>query len=292
MSLLKSIEASHQTSSQRIHHPWGLRVTFLFLAIIALFFLYPLFTILNNSLKSYANLLTDFFGLPQKVEWSNYPHTWELIHYPQAFLNTFLVTIGGVLGIIGCSSMAAYKLARTQTRLSTILFMLCIAPMLVPFHAIMITLTKVAKELYLMNSIPGLMVIYWGLGAPMAIFLYHGFLSTIPRELDEAATVDGCTQIQMFVRIIFPLLRPITTTIIVLNVLWIWNDFLLPLIMVNSNQATKTLQLAAYQFFGQYVSEWQYVMAAIMMSILPVIIFFLAMQKHIVRGIVSGAIKG
>lgn len=262
------------------------------LTIISLFFLYPFFLVIINSLKTYGDLLTDVFSLPTKAEWGNYPHAWGLMDYPRAFLNTLYVTAFGIIGIIFISSLAGYKLARTKTRFSSILFILCIAPMLVPFHTIMIALTKVSRELYLIDSLTGLIIIYWGLGAPLAIFLYHGFVKTVPAELDEAAVMDGCTPFQVYSKIIFPLLRPITTTIVVLDVLWIWNDFLLPLLMVNGRQATKTLQLRAYQFFGQYVSEWQYVMAAIVMSIVPVAIFFLSMQKHIIKGIVAGAVKG
>lgn len=271
---------------------WPSNITVIILVTISAFFLYPLIMVLNNSFKSYAALLTDVFGLPVKFEWSNYPHVWELMSYPRVFVNTLGVTFGSVLGIVYISSIAAYKLARTKTRLSKILFMFCIAPMLVPFHSIMIALTKVAKELHLMSSLAGLVVLYWGLGASMAVFLYHGFISSVPVELDEAATVDGCSPFQVYSKIVFPLLRPITATIIVLDVLWVWNDFLLPLLMVNGQQATKTLQLAAYTFFGQYVSEWHYIMASIVMCVLPVIIFFLMMQKHIIRGIISGAVKG
>jgi raffinose/stachyose/melibiose transport system permease protein len=267
-------------------------ITLICLTLISLLFLYPLFLVFINSLKTYAQLLTDVFSLPVKVEWGNYPHAWALMDYPRAFLNTLYVTAVGIVGIIFISSLAGYKLARTKTRLSNFLFMLCIIPMLVPFHTIMIALTKVSRELYLIDSLTGLIVIYWGLGAPLAIFLYHGFVKSVPAELDEAAVMDGCTPFQVYSKIIFPLLKPITTTIVVLDVLWIWNDFLLPLLMVNGQQSTKTLQLRAYQFFGQYVSEWQYVMAAIVMSVVPVVIFFLIMQKQIIKGIVSGAVKG
>lgn len=285
-------DAARRRNPPKVALKWDSVIAAVILAMVSLFFLYPLIMVLQNSVKTYAALLTDVFGLPTKWEWGNYSHAWELMNYPRAFLNTLFVTVSGVAGMVLVSSLAAYKMARTKTRLSNLLFMLCIAPMLVPFHAIMITLTKVAKEMNLMNSLPGLAVMYWGLGAPMAIFLYHGFMKSVPLELDEAAMVDGCNPLQLFFRIVFPLLKPITTTIVVLNVLWIWNDFLLPLIMVNGQQATKTLQLAAYQFFGQYVSEWQYIMAAIVMSVLPVLVFFLAMQKHIIKGIVSGAVKG
>lgn len=262
------------------------------LTLISLLFLYPLFLVFINSLKTYAQLLTDIFSLPAKVEWGNYPHAWKLMDYPRAFWNTLYVTVAGIAGIIFISSLAGYKLARTKTRFSYYLFMLSIAPMLTPFHTIMIALTKVSRELYLIDSLTGLVVIYWGLGAPLAIFLYHGFVKSVPAELDEAAVMDGCNSFQVYSKIIFPLLKPITTTIVVLDVLWIWNDFLLPLLMVNGQQSTKTLQLRAYQFFGQYVSEWQYVMAAIVMSLVPVVIFFLIMQKQIIKGIVSGAVKG
>jgi len=261
------------------------------LLIFIIVFLAPFIMIFYNSLKSYSEIMTDVLALPKKISWENYLNASKLMKYPRVFLNTFIVTILGIAGIVLFGSMAGYKLARTKTRYSKFLLLVFILPMIIPFHTFMISLTQIARLLHFTN-IPGLGVIYWGLGLPFVIFLYHGFVKTVPTELDEAANIDGCNIFQTFFIIIFPQLKSITATIIVLNVMWIWNDFLLPLLLVNSRQATRTLQLAAFTFFGQYKHDWHYGMAAMILVIWPVVLFFIIMQKHIIKGISAGALKG
>ena len=261
------------------------------LLIFIIVFLLPFIMIFYNSLKSYSEIMTDVLALPKKISWENYLNALKLMKYPRVFLNTFIVTILGIAGIVLFGSMAGYKLARTKTKYSKFLLLVFILPMIIPFQTFMISLTQIARLLHFTN-IPGLGVIYWGLGLPFVIFLYHGFVKTIPTELDEAANIDGCNIFQTFFIIIFPQLKSITATIIVLNAMWIWNDFLLPLLLVNSRQATRTLQLAAFTFFGQYKHDWHYGMAALILVIWPAVLFFIIMQKHIIKGISAGALKG
>lgn len=261
------------------------------LLIFIIVFLVPFIMIFYNSLKSYSEIMTDVLALPKKISWENYLNALKLMKYPRVFLNTFIVTILGIAGIVLFGSMAGYKLARTKTKYSKFLLLVFILPMIIPFQTFMISLTQIARLLHFTN-IPGLGVIYWGLGLPFVIFLYHGFVKTIPTELDEAANIDGCNIFQTFFIIIFPQLKSITATIIVLNAMWIWNDFLLPLLLVNSRQATRTLQLAAFTFFGQYKHDWHYGMAALILVIWPAVLFFIIMQKHIIKGISAGALKG
>ncbi|MBD3921540.1 carbohydrate ABC transporter permease [Paenibacillus sp. PR3] len=260
------------------------------LLVIACLFVYPFLLVVINSLKPYAEVMTDVIALPKAWEFENYKQVWQLMDYPKLFGNTLFVTVVSIAGIVLFGSMAAYKLVRTKSWLSTLLFFVCIAPMMLPFQSFMITLIKLSKNLHLMNSLPGLTFIYWGLGCPLAVFLFHGFIKSIPFELEESATIDGCSPYRTFFSIIFPIMKPVTATVVILNVMWIWNDFLLPLIMLNGNQAT--LQLAAYQFFGQYKSEWQFALAAVVLTTLPPVIFFLIMQKNIMKGMVAGAVKG
>jgi raffinose/stachyose/melibiose transport system permease protein len=236
--------------------------------------------------------MTNVISLPAKLQFSNYSHVWNLINYPKLFLNNFVITSIAIVGIIAIGSLAAYKLSRTKTRYSGIIYILCIMPMLIPFQSIMITVLKFAKMIHLSDSTWGLGILYWGFGAPLAIFIYHGFVKTIPQEIDESATIDGASTIRLFVSIIFPLLKSVTATLVIINVMWIWNDFLLPLIMVNGSASTKTLTLAAYSFVGQYTTDWQYTMTAMVMAVLPSIIVFIFLQKHIVKGVAAGAIKG
>lgn len=262
------------------------------LVILSLLFLYPLFLTIINSLKSFSEVMTDVIALPKHLTFSNYSYVWKFINYPRLFLNNFIITGVGLLGIVFISSIAAYKLARTKTRWSGVIYFLCIMPMLIPFQSIMLTVLQTAKNLHLSESTWGLGLLYWGFGAPLAVFIYHGFVKGIPTEIDESATIDGASGFRLFFSVIFPLLKSVTTTIVIIDVMWIWNDFLLPLLMVNGSPDTKTLTLAAYTFVGQYTSDWQYAMTAMVMAVLPSIVVFIFLQKYIVKGVVAGAVKG
>lgn len=262
------------------------------MVILSLLFLYPLFLTIINSLKSFQEVMTDVIALPKALAFENYSYVWEFINYPRLFLNNAVITILGLAGIILVSSIASYKLARTKSKASSIIYFLCIMPMLIPFQSIMLTVLQMAKNLHLSESTWGLGILYWGFGAPLAVFIYHGFVKGIPKEIDESATIDGASGFRLFFSVIFPLLKSVTTTIIIIDVMWIWNDFLLPLLMVNGSPSTKTLTLAAYTFVGQYTSDWQYAMTAMVMAVLPSIIVFIFLQKYIVKGVVAGAVKG
>ena len=159
------------------------RLVFLFLLLCLILHLLPLAMVVLGSLKSYSEVMTDVLSLPQKFSLENYTQVFTQMDYPHAFLNTLLVTVIGVTGIVALGSTAGYKLSRTNTRFSYIVFLLCIMPMMIPFQSFMITLVKISKEMHLINSLWGLSVIYWGLGTPMAIFLYHGFTRGIPRDI-------------------------------------------------------------------------------------------------------------
>mgnify|MGYP000221113747 CR=1 FL=1 len=260
--------------------------------IIAFVFLYPILLVLINSLKSFQEVMMDVIALPKALAFENYSYVWQYINYPRLFLNNVVITGLGLAGIVFFSAIAAYKLSRTRSRISTVIYFLCIMPMLIPFQSIMVTLLKLAKMLHLSDSIWGLGIQYWGFGAPLAVFIYHGFIKGIPREIDESAMMDGASSFRTFFSVIFPLLKPVTATIVIIQGMWIWNDFLLPLLMVNGSTETKTLTLAAYTFVGQYNTDWQYTMTALMMAVLPSIILFIFMQKHIVKGVTAGAVKG
>lgn len=270
----------------------GRTVLEIVMVILSLLFLYPLFLTIINSLKSFSEVMTDVIALPKNLAFENYSYVWKYINYPRLFLNNTMITVLGLSGIILVSSIAAYKLARTKSRLSAIIYFLCIMPMLIPFQSIMLTVLQLAKSLHLSESTWGLGILYWGFGAPLAMFIYHGFVKGIPQEIDESATIDGASGFRLFFSVIFPLLKSVTTTIVIIDVMWIWNDFLLPLLMVNGSPTTKTLTLAAYTFVGQYTSDWQYAMTAMVMAVIPSIIVFIFLQKYIVKGVVAGAVKG
>ncbi|MDF2514401.1 MAG: transporter inner rane protein [Herbinix sp.] len=262
------------------------------LMIILVIYLLPLVLMVTNSFKSYGEVMLNALSLPEAFTFDNFKKVFETMDYPKAFFNTFVITLIGVSGIIVMGSMAGYKLARTKTKLSKYVFLYCIMPMMIPFQSFMITLVQVSKGMHLTNSVLGITVVYWGLGAPMAIFLYQGFAKSIPLELEEAAIIDGCNQFQLFTQIIFPLLKSVTAAVIVVNAMWVWNDFLLPLLVLGTDKKNQTLQLAAYSFMGQYKMEWQNIMGAAILIIIPALIIYLIFQKHIIKGMIAGAVKG
>ncbi|MER2059903.1 MAG: carbohydrate ABC transporter permease [Niallia sp.] len=262
----------------------------LFGIILGLLFLIPFYYVISNSLKSFSEILTNTSALPSSLQFENYINAFEKLDFLKVFSNSLIVTIASNIVLVVFCSMAAYMLVRTKKKISNIIFMAFVAAMIIPFQSIMIPLIKTASNLNLLNSIWGLVFMYLGFGSGMTIFLYHGFIKGIPVELEEAAIMDGCSRFGVFWRIVFPLLKPITVTIIILNSLWIWNDYLLPSLVLQ-NPELRTIPLATFFFFGQYTKQWDLALAALMIGIIPLLIFFFSMQKHIIQGITSGSIK-
>jgi raffinose/stachyose/melibiose transport system permease protein len=257
--------------------------------LIALIFLVPFYYVLTNSFKTFADILQNTASLPKKFDLSNYKDAWTIMQFSKVALNSLFITIASNTIIVIFCSMAAYKLVRTKNKLSTILFFMFVAAMIIPFQSIMIPLVKVGRELHLMSNHWGILIMYLGFGSGLSIFLYHGFIKGIPIELEEAAIIDGCSQFMVFWRVVFPLLKPITVTIVILNTLWIWNDFLLPSIVLGNK--IRTIPLATFSFFGEYMKQWHLALAGLVLGITPLLIFFFAAQKHIIKGITSGSIK-
>lgn len=252
---------------------------------------FPIYLAIINSFKTQGEMFRSFVSLPTSLQFNNYIDAFEKINLLGSTLNSVIISVLGIGGIVFCASLAGYKLSRTSGKLSNIIFFLFIASMLVPFHSIMIPLTRMANSLSVQGSTYGLAIIYIGLGVNMAIFLYHGFVKSIPRELEEAAQIDGCNEFQTFFRIIFPLLVPITVTIAILDFLWIWNDFLLPLLML-TDSSKFTLILSTNTLFGEYNKDWSLILAALVLTAIPVIIIYAFFQKFIMNGIAEGAVKG
>ena len=264
----------------------------LFLILFLLLYLSPLFLVGINAFKSYQEIMTDVMSLPSAFTLDNIKNVFHDMKYPATFLNTLIATVIGTLGIIVIASMGGYKMARVKTRYSRFCFLFCIAPMMIPFQSFMLTLVNVATTLHINGKIWGLAIIYWGLGAPMSIFLYQGFAKGIPLELEESALIDGCNQFQLFTRIIFPMLKSCTATVTIINVMWIWNDFLLPYLVLDLNKY-KTISIAIQYMKGSYGRvDMGAVMAALILAVIPVIIFYLSCQKHIIKGVAAGAVKG
>lgn len=258
--------------------------------LIGLVFLVPFYYVISNSLKTFAEILTNTSALPSVLQWQNYVQAFERLDYLRVFTNSLIITVASNVVLIIFCSMAAYMLVRTKKKISNIIFMMFVAAMVIPFQSIMIPLVKTAGNFGLLNSMWGLVIMYLGFGSGMTIFLYHGFIKGIPVELEEAAIIDGCSPFGVFWRIVFPLLKPITVTVMILNSLWIWNDYLLPSLVLQDPEL-RTIPLATFFFFGQYTKQWDLALAGLVLSIIPLVIFFFSMQKHIIKGITSGSIK-
>ncbi|MBD2867439.1 carbohydrate ABC transporter permease [Paenibacillus arenilitoris] len=252
---------------------------------------FPIYLAVINSFKTQGEMFRSFVALPTEIHFGNYADAFEKINLLGSTLNSVIISVLGIGGIVLCAALAGYKLSRTHGKLSNLIFFLFVASMLVPFHSIMIPLTRMAKSLSVQGSTYGLAIIYIGLGVNMAIFLYHGFVKSIPRELEEAAQIDGCNEFQTFFRIIFPLLVPITVTIAILDFLWIWNDFLLPLLML-TDSSDFTLILSTNTLFGEYNKDWSLILASLVLTAIPVIVIYSFFQKFIMHGIAEGAVKG
>jgi raffinose/stachyose/melibiose transport system permease protein len=263
----------------------------LLLILCALIVLFQIYLTFINGLKSYTDVSESLLALPRKLEFGNFSNVWHLMNYPKAFMNSLIVTVCSVLGVLLVSSAAAYRLVRSPGKVSQVIFTTVLSSMVIPFQIVMVPALKLAKDLNLVNTVHGLVFMYWGFLIPMALFLYHGFIKSIPLELEEAAHIDGCGPVRMFIRIVLPLLMPITTTIAIINVIGVFNDFMLPLVMISS-QKFQTIPLATSVFFGNYAIEWNSIMAALTLSIIPIILFFLFMQRFIIQSLVTGAVKG
>lgn len=261
------------------------------MALVALIFLAPFYFLLANSVKTFGEILTNAASWPEKFNWSNYSKAWELARFSEAFQNSLIITIASVILITLFSAMAAYRMVRSNSKFNRILLMLFVAAMVVPFQTIMIPVLKVVNTLGVNNSILGLLMTNLGLSLPLAVFLFHGFVKSVPLEIEEAATVDGCNSITVFFRIVMPLLKPMMMTIIVLNALAIWNDYLLPSLILQKPEL-RTIPLATYSFFGQYTKQWDMALPALAIGILPIIAFYLLLQRYIVEGIAAGSVKG
>lgn len=261
------------------------------LTILAAVTMFPVYMALVNSVKTQGQMFESVMALPTEFHFENYSQAFNQINLLGSTLNSVIVSFVGIAGIILAAGLAGYKLSRTPGRLSAFIFIMFVSSMLVPFHSIMISLTRVAKTLGLQGSTWGLGIIYIGLGVNMAIFLYHGFVKSVPKELEESAQMDGCGEFQTYFRIIFPLLLPITVTIGILDFLWIWNDFLLPLLML-TNVDRYTLILSTNMLFGEYNKEWSLILAALVLTAIPVVIIYAFCQRFIMEGITEGAVKG
>lgn len=265
--------------------------------IFALLWLFPLYIVVVNSFKSRAEMFTSVLALPANPSFDYYQDAMRRMEFLTAFKNSLIVTLLSCILIPFLASMCAWMMTRSDGRFSRFMYGLFVATMLIPFQTVMMPLMQEITWLRQLTGIPirntlgGLVFLYIGFGAPMAVFLYAGFVKSIPLALEEAALIDGSSQGGIFFRIVLPLLKPTTMTVIILDVIWIWNDYMLPALVLLSPR-NRTIPLSTFSFFGNFKVEWNLAMAGLTLTIIPVIIFYLAAQKYIVRGVAAGAVKG
>lgn len=261
-----------------------------------LFYLFPIYIIIVNSFKNRAELYENILAFPGQFNFAYYTRAMEKMIFLKSFLNSFIVTSGSIIVIVVLASMTAWMLVRTDNALSKVLFNVFVATMLIPFQTLMMPLMQemgwIRDNLHIpmMDTLGGLIYMNIGFGASMAVFLYHGFIKSVPVSLEEAATIDGCNKLGVFWKIVFPMLKPTTATVIILDVIWIWNDYLLPSLILSSKE-NRTIPLSTASFFGQFTIQWNMAMAGLTLTIIPVIIFYLSSQKYIIKGVAAGAVK-
>ncbi|MFF2481494.1 carbohydrate ABC transporter permease [Paenibacillus sp. NPDC058071] len=260
--------------------------------LFALLFMLPFYFVLVNSVKSLGEIMVDAALLPVEYQFANYQKVWEIIKFPKVLGNSVLITGLSVTCIVLVSAMTGYRLVRRPTVFNKLLFTCFVAAMIIPFQSVMLQLVRITSLLELRGNLFGILVCYLGFGLSLSVFLFHGFVKSVPLEVEEAAIVDGCSPYGVFWKIVFPLLTPIMITVVILNGLWIWNDYLLPVLVIGSNKDLTTIPLAVTRFFGQYTKQWDLALAGLTMSIIPILTLFLVLQKHIVEGISSGSLKG
>lgn len=259
------------------------------LLLVALF-LTPFYVIIINAFKTQRDFFTDVLALPTYLYLDNFKQAMHDIKYLKAIGNTVFVTAGSLFLIVIFASMAAWRLTRTfYRRSSKAIYYLLVAGMLVPFQGIMLPFVKWVGTLGLMNK-QGMWFIYMGFGASMAMFLISSFVGNIPKEIEEAAIIDGCNVWQLFWRVVFSLLKPILLSVVFLDLIWIWNDYLMPSLIINQ-PGNQTLPLMVFQFFGGQFKKWNLALAGLLLVIAPVVVFYVFAQKWVIKGISDGAVK-
>ncbi|MGJ9382608.1 carbohydrate ABC transporter permease [Salipaludibacillus sp. CF4.18] len=260
----------------------------IFGVLLALIWLSPFYLMVVNAFKTNRDIFSDVIGLPPDATTENFVQAFIDLRFMQSLFNSLLITVVSIIIIVFFSSMAGYALARNKSKLSGFILMIFVAAMLIPFQAVMITLISIFGQVDMLNRF-GLIFMYLGFGSSLAIFLYHGAMTGISKSLDEAAIIDGASKFQTFWYIIFPLLKPISVTVAILNVIWIWNDYLLPSLILGESEATIPLRM--FYFFGEYTRQWHLALAGLTIAVIPVIIFYFIAQKQIIQGVSEGAVK-
>lgn len=256
--------------------------------LLGLIWIAPFYLMVVNAFKTKRDIFSGVLGFPDEIVFQNFVQAFIDLEFLKSLFNSILITGLSIAVIILFSSMAGYALSRNKSKLSSIIFFIFVAAMLIPFQSVMIPLISIFGQMNMLNA-GGLIFMYLGFGCSLSIFLYHGAMTGVSTSMDEAAIIDGANRFQLFWFIIFPLLKPISVTVAILNVIWIWNDYLLPSLVLSESNATIPLKM--FYFFGQYTKQWHLALAGLTIAIIPVIIGYFFAQKQIINGVSEGAVK-
>lgn len=270
-------------------------VIFCILILLVFTFLAPIFFVLLNSFKGKLFISDNPFSVPNNetfAGFTNYLNGIEKTGFFSAFGWSLFITVFSVLGILLFTSMTAYYITRVKSKFSSVIYYMFVFSMIVPFQMVMFTMSKLADSLKLNNPI-GMVMLYVGFGAGLSVFMFTGFIKSIPLEIEEAAMIDGCNPLQTFFQVVLPILKPTAITVAILNAMWIWNDYLLPYLVIGISTPYKTIPVAVQYLIGSYGSkDMGAMMALLVLSVIPIVIFYLFCQKYIIEGVVAGAVKG
>ena len=269
-------------------------IRFSILVILTAVFIFPILLVLMNTFKSRLYVSTIPFAFPRGdmyVGFENYINGVTSSGFVVAFLRSVWITVAGVLLIVVATSMCAWYIARVKSKFCRILYYMFTFSMIVPFQMVMYTMTFVVNRMNF-DNVFGILFVYLGFGAGLTVFMFTGFVKSIPLEVEEAATIDGCTPLQTYFQIVFPMLKPTAITVAILQAMWIWNDYLLPYLVLGSDHKTVpvAIQLAMQGAYGS--TDYGGFMAMLVLTIIPIIIFYISSQKYIIRGVIAGAVKG
>lgn len=268
-------------------------ITFIVLCLLTIVFIAPIYFVLINSFKSKLQITNTWYMLPDNKSFvgiENYVNGVKLINFFSAFRWSLFITVVSVVVILLCTSMTAWYIVRIKNKVTSVIYYSLVFSMIVPFQMVMFPMSKIADMLHLGNPL-GIVVLYLGFGAGLATFMFSGFIKSIPMEVEEAATIDGCNPLQLYFRVIVAMLKPIIITVAILETMWIWNDYLLPYIVIGSDY--QTIPIAIQYLQGGYGSvDMGAMMAMLILAIIPIIIFYAFCQRYIIEGVVAGAVKG
>lgn len=272
----------------------GKVVSFILVACMFLLYMVPFILVLLNSFKQKRDIIKNPFALAAEKGYTlaNYAKAFEKMEFIKALGNSFFITVLATVFVILLSSMTAYYFTRAKNTFSRVMFAMMAASMIIPFQAIMIPLVSIyGSGLHILNHRLTLVFMHTGFAMSMSVFIYQGFIkSSMPVSLEEAAYLDGCTSLQTFFKVVFPLLKPTTATLVILNVLAFWNDYLLPSLVLGEKRLF-TLPLSTYAFYGTYSADYGVIMAALILTVAPILALYLFLQRHIIDGVVAGAVK-